>query len=158
MAVSRKHKTILKILFAAYLVLLIYFLFFSDNRTGINTTNWELFAEIRRDISNIRGNGKNLLTAVINLFGNILAFMPLGFFLPALFGKWQNWLVVVAESYLLSLLVEEVQFISHTGVFDVDDIFLNTLGGLFGYIGYRLAYILYKNMHKIIKKGTKRKG
>ncbi len=152
MAASRNHRTILKILFVVYLFLLVYFLFFSDNRTGINATNRVLFAEIKRDIRNIRGNGQNIRTAVINLFGNVLAFMPLGFFLPALFGKWQKSFVVLVESFLLSLLVEEVQFVSHTGVFDVDDILLNTLGGLSGYLVYRIIYIIYRHVYKIIKK------
>ena len=37
-------------------------------------------------------------------------------------------------SLLLSLGVEVMQLITRVGSFDVDDIFLNTLGGVLGYI------------------------
>lgn len=164
MAVSRKHKTILKILFVAYLVLLVYFLFFSEKfgRTGSRDyePNLEPFKEIKRDIDCITGkNGKSYITfGCLNLFGNVVAFIPFGFFLPALFGKWQNFLLVTVEIFLFSLLVEIVQLFSFTGSFDVDDIILNTLGGFLGYIVYRLVYFVYRIVYKITKKGTKRKG
>lgn len=161
MAVSRKHKTVLRVLFAAYLVLLVYFLFFSEEfgRTGNDKTfryNLVLFQEINRFVK--YRNRVGTLSFLINVFGNVLAFIPLGFFLPALFGKEQKLFLVTAESFIFSLLVEIVQLFSYTGSFDVDDIILNTLGGFLGYIAYRLIHILYQHVYKKMKKRTKRKG
>ena len=38
----------------------------------------------------------------------------------------------------MSLSVECIQLITKTGCFDVDDIFLNTIGGILGYQVYAL--------------------
>ena len=38
----------------------------------------------------------------------------------------------------LSLSVECIQLVTKTGCFDVDDIFLNTIGGMLGYLVYAL--------------------
>ena len=38
--------------------------------------------------------------------------------------------------FVVSLVVETIQLIFKIGCFDVDDLFLNTLGGLFGVLLY----------------------
>ena len=43
------------------------------------------------------------------------------------------------SGFSLSLLVETVQLIAKVGCFDVDDIFLNTIGGMLGYLVYALV-------------------
>ena len=40
---------------------------------------------------------------------------------------------------LLSFGIETAQLLTKVGAFDVDDIFLNTLGGCLGYIIFRLT-------------------
>jgi glycopeptide antibiotics resistance protein len=77
--------------------------------------------------------------------------MPLGFFLPALCGMRKNGVLVVLSCFTLSLLVETIQLVCRLGSFDVDDLFLNTCGGLLGYLIYMLCYRMAR-----IKK--KRKG
>lgn len=62
--------------------------------------------------------------------GNIIWFVPLGMLLPMLTGcgKW-----AILYSFLLSLAIETGQFIFGTGVTEVEDLILNTLGGAMGY-------------------------
>ena len=45
--------------------------------------------------------------------------------------------MTVLYSFELSLLVELLQLVFKVGSFDVDDLFLNTIGGLLGYLVYR---------------------
>ncbi len=148
MAATKKKKGIWFLLFYGYLILLIYFLFFSEG-LGRNEAseqyryNLVFFREIVRFI-----RWRHILgfkAVFTNVFGNVLAFMPLGFFIPALNGKHQNGFWVVLICFSLSLQVEVIQMITKLGCFDVDDLFLNTLGGMFGYIVY---YIMYKMHHK----------
>lgn len=142
------------ILFVAYLVMLVYFLFFSEGFGRTENTaeyryNLELFKEITRftryrDILGWKA-------FFINVFGNVLAFMPLGFFIPALGNLRKNGLLVVLICFSLSLLVEVIQLVYKLGCFDVDDLLLNTLGGLLGYMVCLL-------LHKITEKRKGRKG
>ena len=71
--------------------------------------------------------------AVINLVGNIVMFIPLGFFLgilwPSLRKGWKVFLLTLA----IMLLVELTQMLTLVGSFDTDDLMLNLLGSLTGY-------------------------
>jgi glycopeptide antibiotics resistance protein len=67
--------------------------------------------------------------------GNIVWFVPFGFLLPRLTGWGAG---VVGLAFLLSLLIETLQFVLGTGVSEVEDLILNTLGGGIGYLFHRL--------------------
>ena len=62
--------------------------------------------------------------------------MPFGFMLPLISDHFRKWYRVFLCGFLLTLLVESVQLISGIGIFDVDDMILNTLGALLGYFAY----------------------
>jgi len=49
---------------------------------------------------------------------------------------------VLVLSFLLSLGYEVTQLLTGIGIFDVDDLMLNTLGGIMGYVVYMLMLIL----------------
>ncbi len=69
-----------------------------------------------------------------NLVGNIAAFIPFGIFLVLLSkNKGMSIIGVLALSLSLSLCLECLQVLSSLGIFDVDDLILNTFGGLLGY-------------------------
>lgn len=72
----------------------------------------------------------------VNLFGNIAIFAPLGAFVGLL--SRMKWIGAIACSFLVSLSLECAQIVFSMGTFDVDDLILNTLGGLLGYAAYRL--------------------
>lgn len=83
----------------------------------------------------------------INLVGNIVVFMPLGFFLPLLWRGFDRALPVAAFGFLFSLTIEIIQYPLHRGS-DVDDIWLNTLGCLLGYLLYRGFKKLFPYGHR----------
>ncbi len=71
--------------------------------------------------------------AVVNLLGNILMFVPLGFLLPGAFprlGKWYRTLLTAAG---IIALVELTQMLFLVGTCDIDDLILNLTGTALGY-------------------------
>ncbi|MDQ0876055.1 glycopeptide antibiotics resistance protein [Paenibacillus sp. V4I3] len=76
---------------------------------------------------------------VINLIGNILVFMPYGIFIVLLSkSKMTSLIGVFIQPLGLSLLLECLQVFFSIGNFDVDDLILNSVGGLLGYGIFRL--------------------
>ncbi|MFR5116583.1 MAG: VanZ family protein [Eubacterium sp.] len=114
-----------------YIAGLVYFLFFAEmlDRTGIERSyhyNLIPFREIRRFI--VYADLLGPVAVISNLFGNIAIFMPFGFLVPILGRKKRKFWFTALASFELSLSVECIQLITKTGCFDVDDIFLNTIG------------------------------
>lgn len=73
----------------------------------------------------------NFLYILINFIGNMLVFLPLGFFPVLLFRKAHWWRSVLVGGGI-SLLVESGQFFLMRQC-DIDDVILNALGALLGY-------------------------
>ena len=69
-----------------------------------------------------------------NLWGNFVGFIPLGILLPLIFAWFRNGVSVVIAGFLLSLLFETAQLVFGLGIFDVDDLILNTAGTIGGFI------------------------
>lgn len=69
----------------------------------------------------------------LNVMLNIAMFCPFGFLLPVLSRKFRKWYVTIPAGFGFSLSIELLQLIFARGVFDVDDLFCNTLGGIIGY-------------------------
>lgn len=73
---------------------------------------------------------------ILNIFGNVVGFVPFGYILPVINDRFRNWLLIVVSGFSLSLCVETAQLIFRVGSFDVDDLLLNTLGALLGYVSF----------------------
>lgn len=85
-------------------------------------------------------------TSVANVLGNLIVFIPFGYLVPSMFKRCSKIINVVAITAGLSLSFEVCQYILGIGSSDIDDIILNTLGGL---IGYAIYFGLKKIFHKI---------
>ncbi|MBR2082558.1 MAG: VanZ family protein [Elusimicrobiaceae bacterium] len=89
-------------------------------------------------------NSANLLdsvhaTPIEDLLLNIILFMPLGFLLPYICSKL-SFKKTLLLGFVLSLVVEISQYLTHWGCCDIDDIINNTLGTAFGY----LCFCIYR--------------
>ncbi|MCR4675453.1 MAG: VanZ family protein [Lachnospiraceae bacterium] len=140
----KNSKTAIKIiLFLIYIVVLAYLLFAAESfgrDGGYAGVNLVPFAEIHRYLTNISKIGVTLV--VINLLGNILLFVPFGYFLPSLFGAGKSRPVTyVLICMFFSIMIELLQFVTNAGCCDVDDVILNTLGGLCGYLCYEILHL-----------------
>ena len=122
-----KFRFIGMIFFIIYLLVLCYFLFFAEafgrgislEAHGYNTTP---FFEIRRYIDNFDKLG---MITVINLGGNLLAFMPFGFFRPIIGRRKNAFFRTLIQGCLFSLMVEVIQLLTNVVRFDVEDIIFN---------------------------------
>ena len=124
-----------KILFILYIVFLLWFLIVSDwyGRGGVLDEyhyNLTPFTEMKRFWRYREQLG---IWSAINLFGNVLIFVPFGFF-EAVASRNRSFWTIMLDGLLVSLLVEVFQFVAKVGRFDVDDLILNTSGVVIGYI------------------------
>ncbi len=149
-------KNAVRLFFYLYIIILSYFLFFSESFGRGNFSvgyryNLEFFVEIKRFIKYRQQVG--LEAFLINVLGNIIAFMPFGFLLPIISNKCRRIFRVACYSLIFSLTVETIQMLSRVGIFDVDDILLNTAGGIFGYLLFASCNLIYRRLQKKQGKG-----
>jgi glycopeptide antibiotics resistance protein len=76
-------------------------------------------------------SGLSWRTVLLQLVLNIVLFIPLGVFLYI--GK-RKLAISVIIGFGVSLAIEIIEYITKTGVFDVDDLIMNTLGTLIGFV------------------------
>ena len=116
------------LVFICYVMCLFYVVTYQDV-SGIGTINLTPFHEmIRYEF------GSKLF--IKNVIGNMLMFMPYGFFVSYLL-KEKRTLVILLLTLLVSCTIEYIQ-LKIGRVFDIDDILLNLIGGMVGsfiYIG-----------------------
>lgn len=139
---SEKRSTLPWVLFTAYCTWMLVLLF--DREQSGGGINLEPLHTIRLFIRVLLYDPSeyNIRLAIVNLFGNIVLFIPLGYFLPRLWAGlrkwWRTWLVTLA----VMTAVELTQLLTLRGSCDVDDLILNLLGAA---IGYGLFRILRKD-------------
>jgi len=71
-----------------------------------------------------------------NIIGNLLLFIPLGILLPCLSPRYKNIFRAVAFGAVTSLLIECSQLFTLYRVTDIDDLIVNVIGTLVGYLLY----------------------
>ncbi len=98
------------------------------------------FATIRAMVQH-GGTGQKL----INLAGNVLIFLPLGGLPPLLWRRWRHLWAALLVSAATSCGIEFLQLFLARSV-DIDDVILNVLGGLMGYLLAWLGLRLFKKV------------
>jgi glycopeptide antibiotics resistance protein len=83
-----------------------------------------------------------------NLLGNLVGFMPFGLLLPFLLTWFRHGVKVLLTGFLLSLGYEFTQLLFGLGIFDVDDLILNTLGSFTGFIIFYTIHLIFQNKQK----------
>jgi glycopeptide antibiotics resistance protein len=101
-------------------------------------------------IADWRGGGRGF---AVNFVGNLVAFMPIGL-IPSLArpGRTTVWHVALF-GFLLSAGIEVSQYISGRRVADVDDLILNTVGGLLGYSSWVVGQRCVPVASRFLKNG-----
>lgn len=84
-------------------------------------------------------NPRYRLSAIINLGGNILMFVPLGFLLPRVFHRLRRLWKTLLATGLIVITVELTQLFTLLGSCDTDDLLLNVLGAALGYGMHKMA-------------------
>lgn len=148
------------LLLILYGCLVIYFVLFSDRLgrvEGYSTYRYNLvpFEEIKRFI--VYRSYVSLGSFLLNLVGNLLVFFPVGFLIPIWRLEKTGCIRIIIYSFLFSLCIETLQLITRVGVFDVDDLMMNTVGGLLGWICYCITRFVYHRMREKNKRREKEK-
>ena len=86
--------------------------------------------------------------AFINLVGNIDAFVPLGCFLPSLCKNLQSFKTLFLSAAAIILVIELIQLFSLRGSCDIDDLILNLVGVVVGFL-LRRGFIFCRQKKKI---------
>lgn len=136
------HKEIIYLITIIYILCLFHVVTFQDTNYGVS--NFIPFKEIfRYDI----GSPKFMR----NVIGNIMLFIPYGFLASYLL-KNKKFSVISILTIIVSLTIETVQY--YIGrVFDIDDIILNFIGGISGFLIY-VGLDAIKNKVKILRNDT----
>jgi glycopeptide antibiotics resistance protein len=150
-------RIILSTLFCLYLLILsklILFKFPITNEFGYNQYLWNSsnFIPFKTIVYYLfLSTDINFNIRVENLVGNIIGFVPFGFILPMLSKKLHNLKAVLILTFSLSLSYEALQISLGLGSFDVDDLILNTLGGVIGYLLIKFIYLIFISQKKRIR-------
>ena len=147
-------KTISWAIFIVYIAVTLYLLFFAEGmgRSHLKdsyTYNLELFKEISRFIKWGMESETGFKAMMINVVGNIACFVPFGILLPINIKKFARLLSILLITFIFSVCIESIQLITRTGSFDVDDVVLNTLGGVLGYCIYKIAIFIKVKKHRV---------
>lgn len=145
------YKIVFIILFCLYIVIMMNLLFFNDyyGRTYMESRSYNLepLKEIKRFI--FKRKYMTLEGWTSNLFGNVIAFIPLGLFVPILCKQYRDFFKISFLSLFMSFCIESLQIYYIVGIFDVDDMILNTLGGIIGYIIFMIIYSMVSKWRNI---------
>ena len=133
--INRKWNILLLIL---YLCAVSYLTLIYRDQEGTRS-NFELFWSYRHLFSDgeIRAD----------ILKNIWLFVPLGAILHRIWPKW----IVLLIPFIISMLIEIIQYFTGMGLCELDDVISNSLGGIIGYETARL-------LDKLKKIHTKRTG
>ena len=144
-------QSLVRILFLAYCGLMLWLLFgqrmegsLLDLTLKPNGENINLlpFATVRLYWHLLQTGASQALLkhAIINLVGNVVMFVPLGWFLPGIWRVFRGFFKTVIFGISLICLVELLQYLTGLGSCDVDDLILNTVGIILGYSIWKLKH------------------
>lgn len=151
---KQKTKIIFQIGFVLYVIVMLWLLF--GQRIGHTSpyTYWERFNSnynfipfftVWEFIQTATNSVRPYLIwqAIINIVGNIVMFVPLGFFIPYFWTKQRPFWRSMLCAAVCIVVVEIVQLFTLLGSCDIDDLILNMLGVVIGYGVYRIAILLF---------------
>ena len=137
-----------RFLFVLYIAVMLWLLFGQRLGTVVyeqdlaEGMNLQPFATVAMYWRLLKGNASPyyIRHAFINLAGNVIMFVPLGYFLPKLFEKLRAFWKTTLFSLCLIITVETVQYFTLLGTCDVDDLILNMVGVCIGWLFSKIKH------------------
>lgn len=132
-SLSLAEELFLGLLLALYLLAYINLTFFANRRvTKAPQIEWRLFWSYKEAFARKDGEITILrLGLARQILLNILVYVPVGLLVPLVYKK-HHYIYTLLTGFVLSLLTEVMQYITHRGLCELDDLFNNTLGCLIG--------------------------
>lgn len=138
-----KKRLFLHAVMICYIVIIIGAVFLSRSAGIYGDINLHIFSSYKEAYHNMK---ESLFR---NIILNILLFVPMGFLLPFYSDKLKRIYKVVPIGFFVTLFIEIIQYVLKLGIFEIDDIFNNTLGTLIGYCIFMTGYHLKNKTYKI---------
>lgn len=136
-----KRKLALYSISICYIIIVLGAVFL--NRTSLyGDMNLHLFSSYKEAYNKME------ISLFRNIVLNILLFVPLGALIPMYSDKLKKSYIVISIGFLFSLIIEGIQYITRMGIFEVDDIFNNTIGVLIGYS----IFMIYNNIRNKVNR------
>ncbi len=142
-------KRIVRIIMIAYIAVVLILTLGIRSYDDVSTINLQFFHGFERiwfQLSNsFRKYGHKydlqqlwmMRRGICNILLNIILFVPVGYLTPLTFRKVNKWWKLLAVGFGFTFCIETLQLLTHRGWFDVDDLVLNTLGTMLGWVLYR---------------------
>lgn len=111
-----------------YLIVIVMLTFFSREPGSRTDVNMRLF-----------GTWGTYAQAHAYVIENILLFVPFGIMFPMIGKKAGNIFICIIAAALFSIIIETMQYVTARGFCQMDDIVMNTLGALTGWIGWQIC-------------------
>ncbi|TMI95841.1 MAG: VanZ family protein [Bacteroidetes bacterium] len=134
---KEKNKTnkVTNVLFIIYLIALFWILLF---KLGVRFSYME-----NRNVNLIPFGNIDVSETILN----VVIFVPLGIYAGVLFERW-GFVKKLFFFFLISLMLEGLQFIFRIGAFDITDIITNISGGIIGLLIFEAIEKLFNNSVK----------
>jgi len=135
------HQELMNLMFIVYLFLLFQL---------VTTTDFESFSNNFIPFKEIMRYKLDSSLFYRNVIGNIILFVPFGY-LVSYYLKNTKYYIALILTFITSISTEIIQmYIGRS--FDIDDIILNIVGGILGYIIFRIQSKLIEKLPNFLKK------
>lgn len=137
-------KKFYKFIILPYTIFLLYLMFFGMGRMQYDDN----IVRIKPIVSTIWFIQETIswLDIIRIVLGNVIMFVPFGF-LGWIFPQLKNLKNLVITFVSIIVIIEALQYFSRLGVFDVDDVLLNTFGV---FLGWQMKKILETKFSKFV--------
>lgn len=116
--------------FVIYILVLLQTAFFSrEMGSRPREIDWKILPNWREDT-----------WRCIYAIENIIMFFPFGFLLPMVVRLFRHWYVSVFSAILFSIGIEVIQYMTECGYCQLEDVVMNGLGAVIGFVLWRLGY------------------
>ncbi|MBR0352869.1 MAG: VanZ family protein [Oscillospiraceae bacterium] len=152
----RVRKLLLFFVFAVYIGVVAWLVFFSRSASEEYRVHVALFQDLQNAINIDFGILRELSLGepfiqilkgedIAQAYMNLMLFVPMGYLLPYVFDWFRARPKIrpFVASVLIALLIENLQLITRRGFYDLDDLIGNSLGALIGqYLFNAVAYVV----------------
>ncbi|MBB6371963.1 VanZ family protein [Chryseobacterium shigense] len=137
-------KKFYKIIIAPYTLFLLYLMFFGMGRYQYEDN--QITVEPVFSTLEFIHNAVELKYIVTIVLGNIVMFVPFGF-LGWAFPRFRDLRTLLYAFISSIVIIEALQYFTRMGIFEVDDIILNTFGV---YLGWLLCRLIEKRFSRLV--------
>ncbi len=128
----------MSLLFAVYSIIMLYLLFLQRERgfTEINIVPFRTIERlwlVMRQSFGSEATASLFVSSFVNLAGNVLMFIPLGFFPPFIWKVFRRFIPDMVLCAAVIIAVELMQYVTDLGYADIDDLILNIFGAAMGW-------------------------